>query len=209
MSPRRYESPKRRAAVEVTRERILDAAHALVGGKGDLAQVSMELIAERAGVSRMTVYYQFRSKAKLLDALMDRMASRAGMARLRLVFGEPNPERALRGLFETFGRFWSMERAPIRRLRAMAVVDPREGTGARSRDAWRREAVTNLLRKFGETPDLAADTAVVDVITMLASFEAFDQLATGRRSADSVANQLASSALAVIADARRAGARHR
>lgn len=198
MAPRRYESAARRVAAEATRERILDAAHALVSGKGDLRAVSMERIAERAGVARMTVYYQFGAKADLLAALMDRMAGRAGMARLRLAFTDADPERALRRFFETFVHFWATERAAIRRLRAMAVIDPREGAGARSRDAWRREAVTNLLRKFGDAPDLSADAGVVDLVTMLSSFEAFEQLATGRRSSESVATLLGTVALAVV-----------
>lgn len=205
MSPRAYESPARRTAAEATRERILDAAHALVGGKGDLAGVSMESIAQRAGVARMTVYYQFHSKSGLLDALMDRMAARAGMARLRFAFMEPDQEQALRRLFETFVHFWSTERVPIRRLRAMAVVDPREGGGARGRDARRREAVTNLLRKFGDRPDLSADPTLVDLVTMLASFEAYEQLASGRRSDKTVTDLLVAAALALIQSARRSG----
>lgn len=203
MAPRRYESPARRAAAEATRERILDAAHALVSGKGDLRAVSMERVAERAGVARMTVYYQFESKADLLAALMDRMASRAGMARLRLAFTEPDAERALRRFFETFVQFWAAERAAIRRLRAMAVVDPREGTGARGRDAWRREAVVHLLRKFRAGPELAADAAMVDVVTMLSSFEAYEQLAVGRRSAETIAELLGTTAVALVRSAPR------
>lgn len=203
MPPRPYDSPARRTAAEATRERILDAAHALVGGKGDLSGVSMERVAERAGVARMTVYYQFESKAGLLDALMDRMASRAGMARLRLAFMNPDPEAALRSAVETFVHFWATERVPIRRLRAMAVVDPKQGTGAHGRDAWRREAVTNLLRKFGDDPDLARDERCVELVTMLTSFETYDQLAVGRRSADTVAQWIGDSAVERVRGALR------
>lgn len=203
MSPRRYESPARRAAAEATRERILDAAHALIAGKGDLTAWSMELVAQRAGVARMTVYYQFESKAGLLDAVMDRMATRAGMGQLRLAFGEPEPEVALGRLFATFVRFWATERVAIRRLRAMAVVDPREGAAAVNRDRWRREAVTHLLRKFGERPDLSADATLVDLVTMLASFEAYELMAVGRRSPETVAGLLTEAALALIHRPRR------
>jgi AcrR family transcriptional regulator len=203
MSPRAYDAPARRAAAEATRERILTAAHALVSGKGDLADLSVDLVARRAGVARMTVYYQFRSKAGLLDALMDHMATRAGMAGLRSAFMAPEPETALRRFVEVFTRFWSTERVAIRRLRAMAIVDPREGTGARGRDAWRREGVRNLLRKFGDAPDLARDDRLVDLVTMLTSFETYDQLAVGRRSAATVAEWIGDTVLALVHGTRR------
>lgn len=204
MSPRAYESPARRAAAEATRERILAAAHALVAGKGDLADLSVELVAKRAGVARMTVYYQFESKAGLLDALMDHMATQAGMGRLRLAFMTPEPEPALRRLVETFVHFWATERVPLRRLRAMAIVDPREGSGARGRDSWRREAVVNLLRKFGDHPDLTRSDRLVDLVTLLTGFEAYDQLAVGRRSADTVAQWISDAAIELVRSAQRA-----
>ena len=203
MSPRAYDSPARRAAAEATRARILDAAHALVAGRGDLADVSVELVARRAGVARMTVYYQFESKGGLLSALMDHMAERAGMARLREAFMAPDPESALRRLVDVFVHFWSTERVAIRRLRAMAVVDPREGAGARGRDAWRREAVRNLLRKFGDRPDLTRDDRLIELLTMLTSFETFDQLATNRRSGEIVAGWIGDAAMALVNGARR------
>jgi AcrR family transcriptional regulator len=56
------------------REALLDAAAALVAG-GEVHAVSMESVADRAGVSRSLVYKYFVNRADLLAALYHREAS--------------------------------------------------------------------------------------------------------------------------------------
>ena len=56
------------------RDGLLDAAAALVAD-GDVEAVSMEAVAERAGVSRPLVYKHFANRAELLDALYAREAA--------------------------------------------------------------------------------------------------------------------------------------
>jgi AcrR family transcriptional regulator len=202
MSPRKYDSPKRRAASDATRSQILEAARALIGGKGDLSEFSMEAVAEKAGVARMTVYYQFTSKAGLLEALADRLASRGGMADLRLAFLEPDPERALRTLVETFARFWASDRTTLRRLRAMAIVSPGETGGPRGRDAWRHEAVSRILGKFEGLPD-GARAELADLMATLTGFETYDTLAETGRTPKEIGELLARTASGLLHD--RAG----
>src|ERR1700730_19246904 len=52
-------------------ESILDAAYDLFFDRG-IAATPMDLVAERAGVSKMTVYANFRDKPALLAAVFDR-----------------------------------------------------------------------------------------------------------------------------------------
>jgi AcrR family transcriptional regulator len=182
--PRPYHSTRRRAAAEETRTRILEAARGLLAGRGNLDDFSMETIAARAGVSRMTVYYQFESRSGLLDALADHLAQRGGMARMREVFLEPSLPIAFRKLVETFVGFWASDRVTLRRMRAMAVVFPTEAPGPRDRDAWRREAITNLLAKHrarGPRARTPSPADLVDTLSMLTSFEVFDLLCSGDR----------------------------
>src|SRR2546430_12622576 len=56
------------------RDAILDAAAALVAA-GDVEAVSMETVAERAGVSRPLVYKHFANRGELLAALYEREAA--------------------------------------------------------------------------------------------------------------------------------------
>ena len=53
-----------------TRERILAAASKLFYGQG-IRNVGMDLIAEKAGVTKRTLYYHFRSKDDLVAAYLD------------------------------------------------------------------------------------------------------------------------------------------
>src|SRR5256885_7893094 len=56
------------------RDALLDAASALLVD-GDVDAVSMETVAERAGVSRPLVYKHFANRGELLAALYDREAA--------------------------------------------------------------------------------------------------------------------------------------
>lgn len=60
---------------EVRRNEILDAAEELFGSKG-FDQTSTNDILDRVGIARGTLYYHFRSKEEILDAMIARMADR-------------------------------------------------------------------------------------------------------------------------------------
>jgi TetR/AcrR family transcriptional regulator, repressor for uid operon len=63
------------ATADETSERILDAALALSAASG-VRNLTMDDVARRAGVGRMTVYRRFASKPALVDALTVREARR-------------------------------------------------------------------------------------------------------------------------------------
>jgi AcrR family transcriptional regulator len=199
MSPRRYDASRRREAAAVTRAQILDAARSILSSGRDLRGFSMEAIAKQAGVARMTVYYQFRSRSALLEAVADDLAERGGMQRLREAFMAPDLEQGLRKLARTFVTFWAADRVAMGRLRALGVVSPGAFGGPRGRDAWRREAIANLLGRFersGRSAQRWTREEQIDLICALTSFETFDSLCTGDRSPDAVAELLGEAATA-------------
>jgi len=53
-----------------TRERILDAANRLFYAEG-IGRVSVDAVAEKAGVTKRTLYYHFRSKDDLIAAYLE------------------------------------------------------------------------------------------------------------------------------------------
>lgn len=67
MSPRRYARRKREEAFAITRSTIVEAAKALHAERGVIG-TSWQDIAERSGVSPVTVYRHFRSLAELIPA---------------------------------------------------------------------------------------------------------------------------------------------
>lgn len=59
---------------ENTRERILDAAHGLTLERG-FAASSIDMVLERAGITKGAFFYHFKSKADLARALVERYAA--------------------------------------------------------------------------------------------------------------------------------------
>lgn len=80
---------QRAARGRATRELILDAAAAVLGGEG-YAAASTRAVAERAGVPLSSVHYHFGSKGGLLAAVLERENSRL-LARQRELFASDLP----------------------------------------------------------------------------------------------------------------------
>ena len=200
MSPRRYDLGRRRAATEATGVRILEATRVLLGGKGDPAEFSMDAVAAKAGVLRMTVYNRFHSEGQLLEALADHLATKGGMMRLREAFMEPKPGEAIRKFVTTFVGFWASDRVLLRRLRAFGVSHPALYRGIRDRDEWRREGARNLVMKIGAPAalgDPSGPERAIDLLSEMTSFETFDGLCTDQRSPEEVARLLSDALLAL------------
>ncbi len=101
-SKRSYESPRRRAQAEATRQDILAAAQRLFEEQGYPA-TTMAQVAEEAGVALKTVYLAFATKSGLLRALWNSLLRGGDDDRpvaeqdwYRTVLDEPDPERRLR-----------------------------------------------------------------------------------------------------------------
>jgi len=193
MSPRPYQLGQRKAASDQTRARILAAARALLMAPDGYSRFSIETVARQADVARMTVYHQFGSKTGLLEGLCDSLAASGGMEQLASAFQQPEPLAALNRYIEVFGHFWEVDRLVMRRLRALAALDPEFEQVIRTRDEWRRKGVRTLLRRMVEQQLLSFNEAsktfdeLVDVLITLTSFETFDTLAGPSHTLEEVA----------------------
>jgi AcrR family transcriptional regulator len=173
MSPRPYRAGERRlAATEATRSKIVTAVRDLLTDPGTTT-FSIDAVADRADVNRMTVYYQFKSKRKLLEAVFDDVATRANMRDMRKVFPETDPDKSLSLLIEIFCNLWKTQGALLRRLNALAALDPDVNTALTERGDWRREALTNLAGRFSNH---RAHHWLVDLLQTLTSFETYEML---------------------------------
>ena len=181
MSPRPYSMEKREAATSETRLRILEATRQILSDESEVA-LGMEAIARRADVSRLTIYYQFKSRPGLLEALYDYLAMRGNMRRMAEVFHEPDPYSALDKFVSVFVGFWSSDRVVIRRLRAMAALDPEVREGIESRDARRHHIAREIMKRIAGAGKKKYNDerciATADVIAMLTGFATYDALAT-------------------------------
>lgn len=183
-----------------TRERILAAARDLAAKQG-FGGFSLEKVAELAGVSRLTIYYQFGSKAELLEALFDRFAARGGLDRLPEAFKQADPLAGLDRFIEIFCGFWESDRIGIRRMHGWTQIQSESGSGVRDRDARRRKGLSVLVKRIREqygVPARKTEAEIIDLLHALTSFETYDDLARGARGQDDVARILARTARLVL-----------
>lgn len=177
---------------EATRERILDAARDLAVAEG-FGAFTVEKVAERAGVSRLTVYYQFGSKPELLEALVDHLADRGGMARLGEAFAEADPVAGLDRFIEIFCGFWTSDPEGIRRVRGWESSEPGAQEVARGRDAWRRRALEKIVRRIAADRGAPAGEGAadaIDAVHTLTSFESYDSLTRAGRTPEAIVRLL-------------------
>ncbi len=189
MSPRPYRLGQRQAATEQTRARILTAARELLIASDGFSGFSIEAVAHKADVARMTVYHQFGSKIGLLEALSDSLAAHGGMEQLANAFRKPDALNALDEYITVFSRFWQSDRLVTRRLRALSALDLDFEQVVRARDERRREGlrviIRRLVEKYGKPAPEAFDE-IVNILFTLLSFETCDTLAGSTRSIEEI-----------------------
>lgn len=177
---RPYRLGLRQASVDRTAHSILAAARRLLAAT-PASGVSLGAIAREAGVSRLTIYQRFGSRAALLEALLPPRAADGGP--------EGEPREALRRQFLRMGETWAADPALHRHLPSRTAG----GTAAE------RRLAELLLANDALRPGCSIREAE-DVIAALASFPVFDRLhRDGRRSPAAVADILMRLAAAILA----------
>lgn len=184
---RNYRLGRRQEAVDRTRAAILAAARDLLAA-GELG-LSAGAVARRAGVSRITIYNRFGSKAGMLRELAAG-ARRDGPPRAAADPADPRDQ--LRQRIADSCSMWSSDPALYRHLPAAANVEieaPNE-----DRALAERLAASDQLRPGSSLKEAE------DVIGALTSFPVFDRLhKDGRRSSAAVAEILTRLAAAILA----------
>jgi AcrR family transcriptional regulator len=194
VTTRRYVQRARAEAAEETRRRILDAVQQQLRASPAQA-VSVDRVAQLAGVARSTVYVIFGSRAGLFQAVAEDVMARAGFDRLVTALQDADARQALRGALAASVQIYARERDLIRALFSMSALDPDAVAGVVDViDADRARGNRHLARRLAGQgalrPELDVETAT-DVLWLLTSFDAFDQLYTGRRlSVDAVTDRL-------------------
>ena len=174
MSPRPYRSSRRRVSTERTRARLLKAASAMLAARDG---ISLDAVAKRAGVTRLTVYNQFGSRRALLEAVFDDMAERGGLHRIREAMTSPDPQTALQQIVVIFCDFWSIHRGALWRLHAASATDPEFEESLRARNQRRRHLLSVVVDRI-MSGDKRSKVAIelIDVLFALTSVAFFSEL---------------------------------
>ena len=183
MATRRYEQRARAEEAEKTRSRIINAVFERVRAAPS-EPVSIERIAEMAGVARSTVYAIFGSRAGLFDGVGVELQARTGYSRLVEASHQADARLALRGGIRAASEMLAAERDIRRALHSMAQLDQEAVGGAVER--WEEERAAGMARiaaQLYEQGHLRAGVSVEeanDVLWVITSFESFDLLYSGR-----------------------------
>ena len=165
---------KRQASIDRTHEAILAAAAGMIAA-GPAHDVSLAEVARQAGVSRVTVYNRFGSRAGLLRALVPSGPSRPPAGETE------DPGSALRQRLAAVSARWAANPALHRHL----------GAGAEPAEAEADRALVERLAAADRLRPGCSIKEAEDVIAAVSSFAVFDRLyKDGRRSPAAVADIL-------------------
>ncbi|HEU4996980.1 MAG TPA: TetR/AcrR family transcriptional regulator [Gemmatimonadaceae bacterium] len=186
MTPRPYTHGERQRTVDAGRDRILQAALELLQ-IDNIAAFSLDAVARRAGMTRMTVYNQFGSKAGLLEELFDLIVERGAFRDMPTVFTQSDAMAALEGFVAILGRFYTENRPVLTRMRTVAGTDPDFDEAMRQRHERRRHAIGALLERLRKQhkPVIAA-AELLNTVDVLLGFNTFDALAGPARTPSDV-----------------------
>ncbi|MBO3751259.1 TetR/AcrR family transcriptional regulator [Streptosporangiaceae bacterium NEAU-GS5] len=165
---------KRAATTDATRRAIITAARDLLAERR-WQRFTVDAVAKRAGVTRVTVYNQARSKRGLLEAVLTDLTERARMDQLLNDTRHLDATEACAAIILRTCRFWHAERDILRPLFGLAGVDHEVAALLGQREQWREDQLRHLLRRLGdETTFTAADTLAATLA--LTSFPTYDSL---------------------------------
>jgi AcrR family transcriptional regulator len=166
----------------------LSAAAAILGMADGIGDFSLEAVARKAGVTRLTVYNQFGSRRALLEAVFDERAARGGLHRLGEAMAASDPHAALLQVIAIFCEFWTFDPGALGLLHAAGASNPDLALSVGERNERRRRLFTALVRRIADNCRLRpkAERDLVDTLFALTSFWFFSQLATGGRTATAI-----------------------
>jgi AcrR family transcriptional regulator len=175
---RAYDMTARGRVADGTRQRIIDAAHALLG-RADGGMLTLQEVADAAGISRPTIYNRIGARSDLLVAVFE---DQGRLTRFDRVLDAMQLEDVRDAIVETVRescRAWSVIPLAIRRTLALAVVDEEVGRLTARFEGYRRREIAKLAaraRAEGAITSNASLPVVAATLSLLTSFEAFDHL---------------------------------
>ncbi|MGH2828573.1 MAG: TetR/AcrR family transcriptional regulator [Actinomycetota bacterium] len=178
------------------RRSIIEAARDLIVERG-FHHTSVDDIAAKAGVSRATCYYQFKSKNGILDAVIADAQNKAPVtlrSRIRHPTTLPRPIDNIRLLIADICRIWEQDRPLFRKVMTLGEVDPEVREVIEEREQERSAAIDAISYRLIATYQRRA---TVEALWALTSFLVFDSI---RRHAsfDEVVEMLTGMAVTVV-----------
>src|SRR5258708_7873434 len=150
MKRRRYQSSIRDAAASRTRERLVDAAAAVLGTAEGNGEFCLGTGAKKGGGSRLTAFNPFGSAPAPLEAVFAPIPVRGGLLPPSAVMAGSDPHAALSQTITIFCEFWSSGLGALRLLHASGASDPELAQSVDERNERRRGLLRALVRRVAK-----------------------------------------------------------
>jgi AcrR family transcriptional regulator len=147
--------------------------------EGAFHEASVEQVADRAGVSRATVYQHFASRLELVDTVCDVMGVNPALVEIRKAVRLPDAVEALRRVLANSVRFWSTEGPVVRELYGIAAADAAARAFVDRQYADRRGELGRLAEGLARSGRLAPGVSKRDALVtllLLTSFGTYSEL---------------------------------
>lgn len=194
---RTYDMRNRLEAVEERRAAIIAAAHELLD-RPEGARLTVQEVADAAGVSRATVYNRVGARPELLQAVLVDQGRLIGFDRVLAAMALEGPQRRVVETVRESCRAWGTRPNEIRNTLALAATDPEVRGFVHRYELDRRRRVAALVDSVLDATGLERavnGAAARAALTLVTSFPAYDHL-TMDASHEAVTEQLTGMALA-------------
>jgi AcrR family transcriptional regulator len=175
---RAHRARGRTAKGDETRRKITAAVADLMA-EGAFHDSTVEQVADRAGISRATLYQHFRSRLELVDAICERFDANPALLAIRAAVGLPDADAALAETVAHAVRFWSSEDPILSQLYGVVAIDPAARAFVERQRADRRGEMTRLVRNLeraGRLRDGLTEERGLSLLMVLTSYETFCEL---------------------------------
>jgi AcrR family transcriptional regulator len=147
--------------------------------EGSFHETAVEQVAERAGVSRATLYQHFRSRLDLIDAICETFDANPVLQRLRQTVVLPDPDAALNDTIELSMQFWAIEDSVLAPLYGVEAIDPAARDLVERQRADRRSELQRLAHHLHAKKHLrtgVSERRALDLLMVFTSYETFREL---------------------------------
>ncbi len=169
--------------------------------EGSFHEAPVENVAERAGISRATLYQHFRSRVDLVDAICETFAVNPALLELRQTVELPEAEAALAETIALAVRFWASEDDVLRQLYGVQAIDSAARDLVERQRNDRRGEMQRLaanLRAMGRLRPGVGERRALEVLMVLTSYETFRELRLAGLSERQLAKTLQDSARGLL-----------
>jgi TetR/AcrR family mexXY operon transcriptional repressor len=169
---------KRRAVdSSATRQRVLDATEAVILS-GGFAQATVAELADKAGVSRATVFSRFGSKLGILEALALRCSGGPEMRAIRAALAQEDADRLIPQLVEASCEQWERQGHILLTLKAVEELDADASALVDDQRHDQRQGMEHVVRtmeRAGRLGELTRQQAAA-ALHLVTSVESFMEL---------------------------------